>query len=260
MAIPEGYKALAKIGISYKGDYVSGTTYKYLDAIAYQGSTYLAMIDGPVGAPTDDGVNWKYLAKGFPADINDVALTFTEATTRENIESGETNKTIMGKVKKWFADLTAAAFAQMLSSYSDMMANTVSGYLPDAQAVKEGFEEVNSNLAVVGKIYSCNNSASVTLNTTSSVEICSMTVPPGVYLVIGKVGYNPTELTSVQVAYEHSVGNSSLIYEPCISVKNTALMKVMNCTLETKLSLKAAGTGSITSDARINYLQAVRLK
>jgi hypothetical protein len=51
----------------------------------------------------------------------------------------------MGKIKKWFADLTAAAFAQMISSYSDLMANTASGYLADALAVKEGFNELNSN-------------------------------------------------------------------------------------------------------------------
>lgn len=146
MAIPEGYTPLAKIGLAYKGTYASGTTYRQLDAVYYLGSTYLALIDNPAGSPNNDGVNWRYLAQGAGEDVSDSAITFTQATTRTNINSGEQNKTIMGKIKKWFADLTAAAFAQMISSYTDLMANTASGYLPDALAVKEGFNEINSNL------------------------------------------------------------------------------------------------------------------
>lgn len=81
-------------------------------------------------------------------DASETSIEFEESTERTNIESGEKQKGIMGKIKKWFADLTAAAFAQMISSYSDLMANTVSGYLPDALAVKEGFEAVNNNLLI----------------------------------------------------------------------------------------------------------------
>lgn len=43
--------------------------------------------------------------------INEVnAPTFTEARTRENIESGEKQPTLWGKVKKWFSSLKALAF------------------------------------------------------------------------------------------------------------------------------------------------------
>lgn len=150
--VPEGYKKLAKIGISYKGEYVAGTTYSQLDAVYYQGSTYIAVIDGPVGAPSSDGINWRYLAQGAGEDISDSIVAFEAATTRENIISGEKQNTIMGKIKKFFSDLTAAAFAQMIASYDDLMANTVSGYLPDAQAVKEGFETVNSSLQLTYEV------------------------------------------------------------------------------------------------------------
>lgn len=65
MAIPEGYEKLAVIGIAYKGDYVEGAAYHRLNAVYYDGSTYVAIRDAPVGPPTADGVNWQYLAKGF---------------------------------------------------------------------------------------------------------------------------------------------------------------------------------------------------
>ncbi|MBE5878091.1 MAG: hypothetical protein E7290_14555, partial [Lachnospiraceae bacterium] len=73
--IPSGYTPLAKIGISDKGEYVSGTAYEKQDSVLYKGSTYVAIIDNPVGEPVNDGVNWRYLAKGFPDDINEVAFT-----------------------------------------------------------------------------------------------------------------------------------------------------------------------------------------
>lgn len=65
MAIPEGYEKLAVIGIAYKGDYVEGAAYHRLNAVYYDGSTYVAIRDAPVGPPTADGANWQYLAKGF---------------------------------------------------------------------------------------------------------------------------------------------------------------------------------------------------
>ena len=37
MAAPEGYKALGKIGISYKGDYNPNTVYERLDAVYHNG-------------------------------------------------------------------------------------------------------------------------------------------------------------------------------------------------------------------------------
>lgn len=48
---------------------------------------------------------------------NDQAPTFTQAATRENIASGETNSTLWGKVKKWLADLKTVAFS---GSYTDL--------------------------------------------------------------------------------------------------------------------------------------------
>lgn len=146
MAAPEGYKTLGKIGISYKGDYNPNTVYERLDAVYHNGSTYLAIKDAPDGAPRDDKINWIYLAKGFSGDIGDSEIAFTEAENRENIDTGESVKTVFGKIKKFFADLTAPAFAQMITSKADLLATKVTGYVPDAKAVADGFADVNGKL------------------------------------------------------------------------------------------------------------------
>lgn len=149
MSVPEGYKSLGKIGISYKGDYNSNTAYERLDAVFHNGSTYLAIKDAPDGAPRDDKTNWIYLAKGYDGETVDVAdseIAFADSETRENITSGEKVSTVFGKVKKFFADLTAPAFAQMITSKEDLLATKVTGYVPDAKAVADAVTEVNGNL------------------------------------------------------------------------------------------------------------------
>lgn len=146
MAAPEGYKTLGKIGISYKGEYASNTAYERLDAVAHNGSTYLAIKDAPDGAPRDDKLNWIYLAKGFSGDIGDSEIAFTEAENRENINTGESVKTVLGKIKKFFADLTAPAFAQMITSKDDLLATKATGYVPDAKAVADAVTDVTGKL------------------------------------------------------------------------------------------------------------------
>lgn len=187
MVAPEGYSALGKIGISYKGEYASSTAYERLDAVAHNGSTYLAIKDAPDGAPRDDKVNWIYLAKGFSGDIGDSEIAFTEAENRENINTGESVKTVFGKIKKFFADLTAPAFAQMITSKDDLLATKATGYVPDAKAVADGFADVNGKLVmkVEQKTGEYKNQK---LN--KQVIICSVTLTPGLWLIIGFIDGN----------------------------------------------------------------------
>ena len=77
-----------------------------------------------------------------------MTVEFTQASKRENIDTGEKASTIMGKIKKWFSDMTVAALAQVITSNTDLMALTKSGYLVDALAVKNQFSEVNSKLGM----------------------------------------------------------------------------------------------------------------
>lgn len=64
-AINELVQKMALVGIAYKGAYDPEAEYERLDAVFYEGSTFVAMKDGPEGPPTADVANWQYLAKGF---------------------------------------------------------------------------------------------------------------------------------------------------------------------------------------------------
>lgn len=57
--------------------------------------------------------NGEYIAQ----DVGSASVTFAQATSRNNITSGETVSTIFGKIRKWFADLKTVAFT---GSYSDL--------------------------------------------------------------------------------------------------------------------------------------------
>lgn len=51
------------------------------------------------------------------AKLNSNVTTFTEASSRTNIASGDSITTLWGKIKKWFTDLKAVAFS---GAYSDL--------------------------------------------------------------------------------------------------------------------------------------------
>lgn len=175
MSVPEGYKSLGKIGISYKGDYNSNTAYERLDAVFHNGSTYLAIKDAPDGAPRDDKTNWIYLAKGYDGETVDVAdseIAFTDSETRENIVSGEKVSTVFGKIKKFFTDLTAPAFAQMITTKEDLLATKVTGYVPDAKAVADTYTELNRKLSE---------------NTITKISITDESYSSGVLVVTDKI-------------------------------------------------------------------------
>ena len=53
---------------------------------------------------------------GEVENIDTVQISFDQAASRENIESGEMLKTILGKVRKWFSDLGTAAFRGVSNS------------------------------------------------------------------------------------------------------------------------------------------------
>ncbi len=79
-------------------------------------------------------------------DSGDNVVAFTQTASRQNIMTGDTHKTIFGKIKKWLADLTATAFAQMITTKEDLLATKATGYVPDAKAVADAYTELNGNL------------------------------------------------------------------------------------------------------------------
>lgn len=82
-------------------------------------------------------------AKAVYNAVKDLATkvqTFTQASTRANIESGETIAIIFGKIRKWFADLKAVAFS---ASYSDLIDK------PTLDITNEGTSDVTDNTFIV---------------------------------------------------------------------------------------------------------------
>lgn len=77
---------------------------------------------------------------------DEMTVNFSQASKRENIITKEKLSTILGKIQKFFNDLTAAAFAQMITSKADLLATKATGYLPDAKAVAEAIAEVDGYL------------------------------------------------------------------------------------------------------------------
>lgn len=51
-------------------------------------------------------------------DISNKTVSFSEASTRGNINTGESTATLFGKIKKWFSDLGAAAFHAVANNLS----------------------------------------------------------------------------------------------------------------------------------------------
>lgn len=53
---------IANIRPVFKGTYSSSASYEYLNEVYYNGSSFVALKDSPVGAPADDGINWRIVA------------------------------------------------------------------------------------------------------------------------------------------------------------------------------------------------------
>ena len=103
-------------------------------------------------------------------DAKDNVVTFSQASSRANIASGEKFSTILGKIMKFFADLKTVAFS---GSYNDL-SNKPS--IPAAVAVKGNAESsyrtgnVNLTPANIGAVPTANvldSKESITANTAS---------------------------------------------------------------------------------------------
>lgn len=121
-------------------------------------------IKGDTGAKGDPGTAGPKGEKGntgeqgpkgdTPTVADNMTVAFTQASSRSNIATGEKLSVIMGKIKKFFADLTAPAFAQMITTKEDLLATKVTGYVPDAKAVADTYTELNGNLPKEWKLIS----------------------------------------------------------------------------------------------------------
>lgn len=76
---------------------------------------------------------------GSTSGLDNNVVTFTEAATRENLQSGEKLSISFGKIKKWFSDLGAAAFMAVANNCT----TTAAGSALDARQGKVLMDKAN---------------------------------------------------------------------------------------------------------------------
>ncbi len=112
---------IARIGFLIKGDYSDTEMYDFMDIVYYNGASYVAKKPTIGNAPVRKNEYWQIFAEGGTltgnSDISDTNVTFEQASDRVNISSKEKLSVIMGKIKKYFADLKTVAFS---GSYADL--------------------------------------------------------------------------------------------------------------------------------------------
>jgi len=85
--------------------------------------------------------------------------SFTEASTRTNIESGDTVTTIWGKIKKWFTDLKTVAITGSYNDLSDKLQNATTssaGLMSSADKIfLNGLKDFGETLQVAVSDYNC---------------------------------------------------------------------------------------------------------
>ena len=145
MAVPEGATKLGTVGIAYKGVYDELVTYKYANAVYYNGSTYIALIDNPAGFPSNDGVNWRYLAQGFLQQAISELTVIDESGILGEVNAEVNAQEFLSKIAELEQGLedTKANKADILGTLEEIVANTEVGRIAGANAVSE----LNSNLS-----------------------------------------------------------------------------------------------------------------
>lgn len=164
MAVPEGATKLGTVGIAYKGVYDELVTYKYANAVYYNGSTYIALIDNPAGFPSNDGVNWRYLAQGFLQQAVSALTVIDESGILGEVDAEVNAQEFLSKIAELEQGLedTKANKADILDTLEEIVANKEGGRIAGANAVSE----LNSNFSDIGK--SCCFQQSNTTNITNA--------------------------------------------------------------------------------------------
>ena len=136
--------SLGKVGIVDRGNYLQEEIYNAGDFVLYNGSTWLALKDGLLGAEPAEGTNWKYLAKGFEAEVlsmitaNDTSGLLGDAEQQVNAQN--------------LIDVIADKVATKLIEKGSIVNNavtTVEGTVLDGRmgkALQDQITDVNNNI------------------------------------------------------------------------------------------------------------------
>lgn len=157
MAAPEGYTKLGNVGYADKGVYSAEATYNKYNTVYHEGSTYVALKDNLHGVTPADGVNWRYMAKGFTEASAD-AITVIDTS---GIIDGTKNKktilqTFLDKIGDFIINkaVTNDALLLKLADYvakTDIVQteSTATNKVPSSAYLKQVKDSIDSNLAYI---------------------------------------------------------------------------------------------------------------
>lgn len=125
------YSASVSVGTVTTGD--PGTQAQIYNSGTKKDAIFNFIIpQGPQGETGPQGPEGPQGPAGSLDDIETATVTFSQASSRTNINSGDSIDTLFGKIRKWFADLGTAAF----QGVSNVLTQTSSGYVLDARQGK----------------------------------------------------------------------------------------------------------------------------
>lgn len=137
--------SLGLVGIADKGTYSAEATYNKGQFVLHDGSTWLALKDNLNGVTPAEGENWKYLARGFAAELLSL-VTAIDSQGLSGSQGGRVNAQSL-------IDVLADKVANQLIAKS-MMSNVQvndSGKVPTsalAYAMQQSIETLNSKMSI----------------------------------------------------------------------------------------------------------------
>lgn len=182
--------SLGLVGIADKGTYNAEATYNKGQFVLYDGSTWLALKDNLNGVTPAEGENWKYLARGFAAELLSL-VTAIDSQGLSGSQGGQVNAQSL-------IDVLADKVANQLIAKS-MMSNV---QVNDAEkvptsalayAMQQSIETLNSKMRIYTSI--------------PSGKSTFFDLPSGIYLLIHGYSYPLTDKP------KDTLGSSIWIYQ-----------------------------------------------
>ena len=196
MAIPEGYKLLSRIGFDDRGNYSAANTYVAGDVVYYNGSTWVALKDNLKGVTPSPGANWKYMARGFAAEL---LADVTAKDTCGVLGTAGANVTSQALIDAIADRVMTKLLAK--TNVTNNLLTTEAGYALDARqgkALKTLIDNTNSDLAnSTFSIAPINKSISEG-NTSDIFDWKSITVT-GTYLLTCSIKKFDTTAADIQI-------------------------------------------------------------
>lgn len=141
MAALDDYTELGLVGYTYEGSYSATKTYNRYNCVEHEGSTYVALKDNLTGTtPSNDGTNWKYLARGFQKED---AKHITIIDKDNYVGSGENEEVILQTWADKVADDLQTADENITTLQSGVSTNASNISAETTRA--EGVEETHTN-------------------------------------------------------------------------------------------------------------------